>query len=102
MGLRTLCLLDTRGFLVRSTGSAPSTNRLYLSAFNLGHYIYLALNDEIECNQDFNEDSLPTPCSIWAPLIHLETECDRATHLPLEQPDDTDSTFQPYQGFFYL
>jgi hypothetical protein len=56
--------------------------------------------DEIECNQDFNEDSLPTPCSIWAPLIHLETECDRATHLSLEQPDDTDSTFQPYQGFF--
>lgn len=66
-------------------------------------YIYLALNDEIERNQDLkNEDSLPNPFSIWAPPIPMAPDRDRATHLSPEPPDDTDSTFHPYQGFFYL
>lgn len=75
-------------------------------------YIYLALNNESERHQDLNEDRLPNPYAIWAPPIAAASDrdsviasfevlidCDRTS---VEQPDDTDSTFQPYQGFFYL
>lgn len=78
-------------------------------------YIYLALNDEIERNKEFNEDSLSNSYSIWAPPIVTELDCDRAiafaeppTDFGLSSSsaigpvDEADSTFQPYQGFFYL
>ncbi len=64
-------------------------------------YIYLALNDEIERNKDFSEDSLLNPYSVWAPL-GVELDRDLTSQLPRERLDDIDSTFQPYQGFFYL
>ncbi len=65
-------------------------------------YIYLVLNDEIERSQNLDEDHVPTPSSTWAPPIPMEADCDRATQLFSEQPDDSDFTFHPYQGFFYL
>lgn len=77
-------------------------------------YIYLALNDEIERNQDLEEERLLNSYSIWAPRIpadptqdltiapsEMAVDCDR-DHVPTNQADDTDSTFHPYQGFFYL
>lgn len=68
-------------------------------------YIYLALNDEIDRGKGLSEDKLQHPYTIWAPPIVVEPDYDRAiaseTSADFDQLD-TDSIFQPYQGFFYL
>ncbi len=65
-------------------------------------YIYLALNDEIERNKECSEDNLLHSYSAWASPIEVELDRDRTVQPPAEPLDNIDSTFQPYQGFFYL